>query len=126
MELSALGNQHRSKLTVQVEITSKSETVFAFESSSLTVELKLESRLVGWSVGQMCLSLVIKCQVCTFHGDVRDGRAEMGNKVKVKWKKGRAWMARTIIVCRQAHHPFLHIFKFFRARLLLQIQLNPS
>jgi hypothetical protein len=34
---------------VQMEITSKSVAVLAFESSSLTAELKLESRLVGWS-----------------------------------------------------------------------------
>ena len=44
-----LGNQHQSKLTVQTEITSKSVAVLAFESSSLTAELKLESRLVCWS-----------------------------------------------------------------------------
>ena len=42
---SALGNQHRSKLTVQTEITSNQFLVF--ESSSFTTELKFESRLVG-------------------------------------------------------------------------------
>jgi plasmid maintenance system antidote protein VapI len=56
MELSALGNQHRSKLTVQMEITSKSVAVLVFESSSLTAELKLESNF-GWLVRQMSLSL---------------------------------------------------------------------
>ncbi len=44
---SALGNQHRSKLTVQTEITSKSVALVAFESSSLTAELKFESHWVG-------------------------------------------------------------------------------
>ncbi len=47
MELSALGNQHQSKLTVQMEITSKSVAVLAFESSAFTTELKFESHLVG-------------------------------------------------------------------------------
>jgi hypothetical protein len=95
---SALGNQHRSKLTVQTEITSKSVTLVAFESSSLTAELKFESRLVGradefvvtvrmverlmgdcWT-GQ---ASVIKYQVFTLHGDARwDRQAEMGNKVR--------------------------------------------
>jgi hypothetical protein len=42
---SALGNQHRSKLTVQTEITSNQFLVF--ESSSFTTELKFESHLVG-------------------------------------------------------------------------------
>ena len=47
MGLSTLRNQHRSKLTVQTEITSKIVAVLAFETSSLAAELKLESRLVG-------------------------------------------------------------------------------
>ncbi len=46
MGLSALGNQYRSKLTMQTEITSKSVAILAFESSSFTTELKFES-LVG-------------------------------------------------------------------------------
>jgi hypothetical protein len=47
MGLSALGNQHISKLTMQTEITSKSVAVLAFESSAFTTELKFESHLVG-------------------------------------------------------------------------------
>jgi len=113
MVSSALGNQHQRKLTVQTEITSKSLAVLAFESSSWTAELKLESLLVG-RAGEFVIMvrmvenerlmgeiaghfrhLVIKCQVCTLYGDVRwDRRAEMGNKVR--WKQGGAWMAQTI------------------------------
>jgi hypothetical protein len=72
---------------MQTEITSKSLAVLAIESSSLTAELKLKSCLVGWvdefvvmvRMVEIRHHLVIKCQVCTLHGDVRwDGRVEMG------------------------------------------------
>jgi hypothetical protein len=79
MGLSALGNQDRIKLTLQMEIT----------SSSLTSELNREKCLVGRAdefvvivrmveikrlMGEIAgpvRHLVIKCQVCTLHGDVR-------------------------------------------------------
>ena len=47
---SALGNQHRSKLTVQTEITSNQFLVF--ESSSFTTELKSELKFKSHLVGR--------------------------------------------------------------------------
>ncbi len=72
-----------------MEIASKLLVALAFESSSLTAKLKLKSRLFGRAdefvimvrmveiervIGEIAghfRHLVIKCQVCTFHGDVR-------------------------------------------------------
>jgi hypothetical protein len=82
MGLSALGNQHRSKLTVQTKITSKSVAVLAFESSHYTIELKFESRLVGRVDEFVVMVRMVEIKRCTLHGDVKwDRRAEMGNMV---------------------------------------------